>query len=1006
MIKFFILRPVTSLMLMLSFILIGLYSLRLIPVDLLPNVDFPVVSINTLYPGADAKTVDVNVTRIIEDELAGISGREAIISSSFAGVSRVQVFFSLDKDIDVAAQEVRDAVLRAYRRMPEGVEPPLVRKIDTSLSPVFVVLLYSKGADYQTLAYFADKLVKRDFEKVTGVGSVDLGGFRDNVLWVRLDPERLYSRELTPLDVVNAISRNHLEAPAGRIELKNREYILRLQGKFQSPEEFNELYIKGGIKLKDVGRAYFDSDEFRSQARFKGKEAIALVIYKESNANTVSVVDEVKKRMKKWEELLPPNIGISYTFDASEFIRANVRAAFEEIIIGSILTGVVIYVFLGALRLTIIPLFAIPVTLLGTVFFLYLFKNSLNTFTLLGLAVAVGLVIDDAIVVLESIYRRKQEGLPQLEAGIEGTRVVIFALLASTASLIVVFLPVIFLKGIVGKLFGSFALTLVIAIALSYLVALSFTPSASARLVRETPENFFMKVYNRLENAFDRALIFSLNHKPVVILASLLAVAGGFFAFKFVKKEFFPLTDENRFLIRFETPVGSSFEFTQKKAEEIEKILFSNPYIDRFGIAIGEGIAGRPDVNGGIGFVYLKKERRPHMKVIMDELRKEFRKLKDVRVSVEPPSIVGVGGGRTTDIQYVVKGPSLEVLKEIAEKMEAHFRGVPGFVDVDTNLRLNEPQVKIRINREKAGDLGIDVKDVADTLNILFGKFKLGSYELGAESYDLYVKADQDFTKNLGSLEKVYIRTKEGKLVPITEVVEYSLETGYKVINRYDRTYSFFFYANLAGDRNLSLAIDKVESWLKENLPPGYTYEPAGEAKEFRRAMQGFVFSLIVALVGVYMVLASLFESLVTPFIVLLMVPLVALGASFFLILTNTSFSVPTFFGVILLVGIIVRDAVLFIERIIQLREEGYSVREAIIQARRERLRPILMTTITVVSALIPPLLGLTTGSELRKPLAAAVIGGIITGLPLSLFLLPVLYEITESIKLKRFKLR
>ena len=1001
MFKFFILRPVTSLMLMFSFILLGLYSLKFVPVDRLPDIEFPVVSVVAVYPGADAMTVDMNVTRVLEEELSSISGREAIVSSSYAGVARVRVIFTLEKDIDIAAQEVRDAVLRAYNRMPPEVEPPIVRKIDTSLAPIFVVVLYSKGADYQTLAYYADKLLKRDFEKINGVGTVDPGGFRDNVLWIRLDTEKLFNRGLTPLEVVNAVRKNHLEAPVGRVEGKDREYILRLYGRLESPDEFNELYIKDNLKLKDIGYAYFGEDEPRAEARFKGKRAIALVIYKQSGANTVEVVEEVKKRIEKWKKFLPENIGISYTFDASEFIKRSVKAAFEEILIGSLLTGVVIYTFLGVFKLTLIPVFAIPVTLLGTVFFLYLSGNSLNTFTLLGLAVAVGLVIDDAIVVLESIYRRRHEGLSPLEAGIEGIRVVIFALLASTLSLIIVFLPVVFLKGIMGKLFGTFALTLIIALAISYLVAISFTPSVSVRLIRETGENIFTKFYARLEDIFDRILIFSLNHKLIVILLALITVGGGLYTFKFVKKEFFPITDEGRFIIRFETPVGSSFEFTKKKAREIERILLANPYIDRFGIAIGEGIVGRPDVNGGIGFIYLKGGERPHQKEIMDDIRKEFRKLREVRVSVEPPRVVGMGGGRMTDIQYVIKGQSLEALERIAERMVSHFRGVEGFSGVDTNMRLNEPQVKIRIDREKAGDLGISIKDVADTLNIMFGKYKLGSYELGAESYDIYIKSEEDFSKSLENLKKVYIKAKNGELVPITSVLHYELGTGYKVVNRYDRNYSFFFYANLTGDKDLSTATTEVEKWLEENLPLGYTYEPSGQAKEFKRAMKAFSTALIIALIGVYMVLASLFESVLTPFIVLLMIPLVSLGVSFFLLATDISFSVPTFFGIILLVGIIVRDAVLFVERIIQLRKEGYPVREAIIQARRERLRPILMTTVTIVSALIPVLLGLTTGSELRQPLAAAVIGGLISGLPLSLFLLPVLYELTEGIKLK-----
>ncbi|RMG99718.1 MAG: efflux RND transporter permease subunit, partial [Aquificota bacterium] len=659
------------------------------------------------------------------------------------------------------------------------------------------------------------------------------------------------------------------------------------------------------------------------------------------------------------------------------------------------------YFFLGDLRLTLVPVFAIPITLLGTVFFLYQLGNSLNTFTLLGLAVAVGIVIDDAIVVLESIFRRrKEEGLEPLQAGEVGTRVVIFALLASTASLIVVFLPVIFLKGVVGKLFGSFALTLVIAIALSYLVAVSFTPMAVSRLLAgEIKENVFVRAYHRFEEFFDRLLRWSLEHKALVISLSLLSVALGFWLLRATKKEFFPVVDEGRFLIRFETPTGSSFEYTEQKTKEIEAILLKNPYIDRFGIAMGQGVAGRPDVNGGFGFVYLKEGKRPHQVQIMDMVRKELSKVKDVRVSVESAGLVGPGGGRQVDLQYVIKGPSLEELQRIANALVSEFRARQGYRDVDTDLRLNEPQIQIRVNREKLGDLGVSLQDIALTLEVLFGKYKVGTYELGAESYDMYVKAIPEFVKNQENLEKVFVRNNKGELVPLSELVEVSVAPGYKALNRYNRQYSFTFFANLTPQKDLATATAELENWLRENLPPGYTFEPTGQAKEFKRAFQGMGFALLVALVGVYMVLASLFESYRHPFTVLLMVPFAVMGAFGLLYLTGTSLSVPSYFGVILLVGIIVRDAVLFIERIIQLRKEGVQTRQAILQARRERLRPILMTTFTIVSALIPVALGLTAGSELRKPLALVVIGGIFTGLPLSLFLLPVLYELFDKIK-------
>ncbi|MFN3870486.1 MAG: efflux RND transporter permease subunit, partial [Aquificaceae bacterium] len=597
MYRFFIHRPVTSWMFMIAFVLLGLYSMRVIPIDRLPDVEFPTVAVVTTYPGANAYVVDVNVTRKIEDQLATISGIESISSSSFAGVSRITITFSLEKDIDVAAQEVRDAVQRVLKSLPEGADPPIVRKVDTSLAPVFVALLHSKTADYQSLAYWADKVIKREFERIYGVGQVDLGGFRDNVLWVRIDPEKLYSKGLAVQDVIEAIDKNHLESPAGAIYGKEREYIIRLYGKAKDPKELQEVYLRNGVRLKDVGFVEFAEDELRGMARYNGDQAIALVVYKQSKSNTVAVVDAIKQKMEELNKQLPPGMRMDYTFDSSIFVKDSVKAAIEEILIGSLLTALVVYFFLGNLKLTLVPIFAIPITLLGTVFFIYQLGNSLNTFTLLALAVAVGIVIDDAIVVLESIYRKRyEEGLEPLKAGEVGTRIVIFALLASTASLVIVFIPIIFLKGVVGKLFGSFALTLVIAIALSYLVAISFTPMAVSRLLKDKPpSNPFIRAYDRFEAFFDRLLRWSLDHKAVVIVLSLVSVLVGFQLLKATKKEFFPVVDEGRFLLRFETPTGSSFDYTRKKAEEIEAILLKNPYVDRFGMALGQGVAGRPD---------------------------------------------------------------------------------------------------------------------------------------------------------------------------------------------------------------------------------------------------------------------------------------------------------------------------------------------------------------------------------------------------------------------------
>ncbi|RUM29217.1 MAG: AcrB/AcrD/AcrF family protein, partial [Aquifex sp.] len=802
-----------------------------------------------------------------------------------------------------------------------------------------------------------------------------------------------------PLDVLREIERNHQDVPVGNVYGKRREYILRLYGKFKTPEELSNLYIKENLRLGDVARVYFGEDEERSLARFNGKRAVALLVFKQAKVNTVKVIDEIKSRMSFFKSLLPPDVKLDYTFDASVYIKESIRSAFEEIIIGVLLTAFTVYLFLGNLRLTLVPVFAIPVTILGTIFFLHQFGYSLNTVTLLSLAVAVGIVIDDAIVVMESIHRRREEGLTPFEAGVRGTRIVMFALLASTSVLIVVFLPVLFLKGVLGTFLKNFALTLIIAIGLSYLVAITFTPSVTVRLISQKPrENFFMKIYGKFENAFDRTLKFSLDHKALVFLLSLVFVFLSVYLFPKVRKEFVPHVDEGRFMVRIRMPVGTSFEIVKEKAEEVEKILLKNPYVAKVGMVVGEGVGGA-GVHTGLFFVYLKdRSQRPHQRVIMSQVREELSKVKNVKVSVEPPHGIGTSAGRTTDIQYIVKGDRIEVLKKIAKSMEEYFSKVEGFRDVDTSLELNAPYVKIRVKRDKLSHLGVSVEDLGLTLSLLFGKYRVGTYELGSESYDFYVKAEEDFVREIENLKKVYVRAKNGNLVPITELIDYSVEAGPFGLTRYNRQYSFVFYANLEGI-DLETARSLVEEWLRKNLPFGYTYDTAGRVKEFKRAFSGFVLSLIMSLIGVYMILSSLFESLKHPFTVILMAPLSALGVLGFLYLTDTSLNVSSYFGIILLVGIIVRDAVLFIERIIQLRSEGYGVREAILEARRERLRPILMTTVTVISALLPVALGLTAGSEQRKPLAIAVIGGIVSGLPLSLFLLPVIYELLEKEK-------
>ncbi len=1005
MYRFFIRRPVTSWMFILAFVIAGLYSLKYIPIDRNPDVDFPIVSVSTTYKGANPYVVDTNITRAIEDELATISGIEAISSSSYTGLSRITIIFDLDKDIDIAAQEVRDAVNRAQKKLPKDADPPIVRKVDTSMAPMMAILLHG-NVDYGTLSYFADKVVKREFERIKGVGEVDLGGFRDYVMWVRIDPLKLAGYKLTPIDVVNALSKNNVEIPSGRVDSKDREYTLRVYGKGKTAEDIENIIIKNNVRIKDVGKAEFTFDEKRSAVRFKAfdskevEPAIALIIYKQAKENTVEVSKRVIEKMNEINKQLPPGLRLDINYDSSTFIEKSVSDAMHEILIGSILTALVVFFFLGSFRMTFIPALAIPVSILGAIAFLSFFNQTLNTFTLLALAVAVGLVIDDAIVVMESIYRRNEEGLRGIEAAEKGTKTVIFAVLASTASLIAIFIPVLFIKSVIGKFFFGFALGLIIAIAISYIVSLSFTPMLSARLVHVSEKNFIQRIYDKFENLFDRALKWSLNNKLIVLSLSIISVLIGFKLASITPKEFTPIVDEGRFLIRFETPTGSSFDFTDKKAKEIEKIIEKNPYVLRYGVALGEGVAGRAEVNGGIFFITLKDRStgRPHQKVIMDSFRKEMSKLSDVKAIIDIPSAVGPRAGRSADITYVIKGPDLDELSKLAGKLESQLRTTTGYTDVDTDLRINKPEIKIDIDRDKALNYGVSVEDIANTLNFIFGKYRVDSYEQGSESYDMIIKADENFLTSFDNLSKIYVRGKDNNLIPLSNFISYNLSPGYNVINRYNRQYSFTLYANVTGGKSVGDATVEVENLLKKVLPSGYTYEIGGQTKEFKRTFGYLSLALLVAIIAVYMILASLFESLVHPFTVLLTIPFAVVGAFGLILIAGNTLNITTYFGIILLIGLITRDSVLFIERIIQLKHDGLDTFNAILQARKERLRPILMTTFTIFASLIPVAFGLTEGSEMRQPLALAVIGGLFTALPISLFVIPIMYILIDKI--------
>ncbi len=1008
---------------MLGLIFFGWIAYTNLGVSEMPDVDFPVISVSVTWEGAAPEVMESDVVDVLEDAVMSIQSIREVSSSTRQGGSNVTIEFELGRDIDVALQEVQSKIAQAQQRLPKEIDPPVVSKVNPQDQPIIWLGLSGERSTRDLMGYVQDTL-KDKFQTITGVGDIILGGYVERNLRVWISSEKLDEYQLTVNDVTNAIQENHIEIPAGLIETPDKEMNVRAMGEASSVEQFENIVIprRGGeliykpIYIKDVARVEDGLADQRRLSRVLGKTAIGIGIRKQRGSNAVEVAHQVKKRLKEVQKELPSGMSLGINFDSSRFVEDAIHELIFTLILSALLTSLVCWIFLGSWSSTINVLLAIPTSILGTFLFFKFMNFTLNTFTVLGLSLAIGIVVDDAIMVLENIVRYREQGMKRIEAATVGARQITFAAIAATAALVAIFLPVAFMKGIIGKFFFQFAVTISAAVSLSLLEALTLTPMRASQFLQvgERTTRFGKGVdagFRSLARGYRRLLEKALNARWLVIISAMVVFALSLGLFGKLRKEFVPAQDQSMFLCRLQTPVGSSLPFTDSRFKEAEKFVMSCPEVNRYYAAIG-GFGGG-EVNTGVLFVTLKpKNERGIRKGVghplsQQELIGVFRKglnsIPDTKAFIQDLSTRGFTAQRGFPIEFSVRGPDWEKLAGYSQSIMDKMRQTGLMVDVDTDYQLGVTEVRVIPNREKAQAYGVDMKAIGDTVNALIGGVRVGKYTRDGRRYDVRARLVSEDRARPEDIEKLYLWNNHGERVKLSEVVDIELKPSLLSITRRGRERAIGVFANVAPGKSQADALDAVTKAAKEVLPEGYRVVLSGSAQVFKESFSSLFFALWLGIIVAYMILASQFNSYVHPFTVLLALPFSISGALFALFLGNQSLNIYSMIGLILLMGIVKKNSILLVEFTNHMRREGLGVKEALMEACPIRLRPILMTSISTVAAAIPPALAIGPGAESRIPMAMAVIGGVILSTVLTLFVVPCAYSIFSKFEKGRY---
>ncbi len=1007
-------RPVFATVLSLLIVVLGVFGYSTLGVDRFPKIDFPVVTVTTILPGASPADVETEITDKVEAAVNTVGSIEELRSISAEGVSIVVAQFKLEKDVDIAAQDVRDRVDRILRDLPEGVEPPVVSKIDPDAAPILFAALRAPGRPAREITAYADGRVREALEVLPGVGQVRVLGGRKRAVNVWIDPVRLRANNVAAAEVARAVSAQNLSVPGGRVDTGRDQLTLRVVGRVTDPLEVGALPVRTMgdrvVRVSDVATVEDGTEEAETSALWNGEPAVVLAIRKQTGSNTVAVADAVKERVDELGEELPAGYAIDIIRDESASIRTGTDGVKSHLLEGSIFAAIVVLIFLGSVRSTVIAALAIPTSVLGTFAVMSWLGYTLNTITLLALALSVGIVIDDAIVVLENIYRFVEEkGMKPARAAIEGTREIGLAVLATTFSLVAVFMPVVFLAGIPGRFLRGFGVTMSVAIMVSLFVSFTLTPMLASRWLKpvdhSAPKSLLERgvdvLYRPIERAYLRMLAFCLRQRWVVVVAAVLSMAALPTLAGMAKKGFIPVDDQAQFEISVRAPEGMSLVATQVHTERVARNVREKlPGVVGTLVTVGDSDQG--DDNVGRVFVRLTdpKVREQTQEDLKDIVRKEILPAQDasLRLSVNDVQAFSGGGASSARIQYYVSGPDLERLEAIATQSLAELKQVPGAVDVDSSLVVGKPEVAVRVDRARAAQLGVSVGDIANTLQLLVAGRKVSSYEENGDQYEVRVRAERDWRGDPSLLGLLPVTTATGATVPLADLVNLEDETGPASINRLGRQRVVTLLANAAPGVGENVIGDALVGILKKmDLPDDYQVRPAGQTKLMKETGMSVLVGFGLAFIFMYLVLAAQFESWLHPFTILLSLPLTLPFAILSVVLTGQALDMFSVLGIFVLFGIVKKNSILQIDHTNNLRATGMDRTAAILQANRDRLRPILMTTLAFVAGMIPLALSKGVGSGFNRATSGVVVGGQSLSLLLTLLATPVAYTFFDD---------
>jgi HAE1 family hydrophobic/amphiphilic exporter-1 len=1009
-------RPVFAWMLMFGLIVFGGISFMRMGISQLPDVDYPIVSVNIRLEGAAPEVIETSVVDIVENAVMTIQSIRSITSRSENSECTVTIEFELDRNIDLAVQDVQAKVVSIMQKLPKETDSPTIRKSNPEDQPIMLLTLESDKHPLKDLMSYTNDRIKNQFSTVAGVGDITLGGYRDPNLRIWVNEKALNSFALSVNDIISTIQNEHMETPAGQLEEGKRQLNVRTMGEAKTIEEFGNLIInqRGGqpnyrsISLKQVARVEEDLADTLSISRAMGTPGVALNILKQRGSNAVAVAKAVRTKIAEVQKGLPEGMKLSINFDSTRYIEQAVHELNFTLLLSVILTGLVCWMFLGSWSSTLNVLLAIPTSVVGTFIVLYFSGFTLNTFTLLGLSLSIGIVVDDSIMVLENIIRHQEKGKGKILAALAGSKEISFAAMAATISVVAIFLPVAFMSGVIGKFFFQFGVTITVAVLLSLLEALTLTPMRCSQFVTvgKRTTRFGQGVewlMNKARDLYAGSLASALNHRLKVIVIALLVFALSFSALFFLNKEFIPPEDQSRFNVRLKTPVGSALSYSDSKFKEVEKFLSQRPEVDRYVLRVGGGSPG--DSNTGSVLVTMKDRGKRGIdqtvghelsqQEFMDLCRKQFNKIPDVRAVVQDLSIRAFTASRGFPVEFTVQGPDWNKLADYSKQIIEEL-GKTGLVtDLDTNYSLGQPELRVVPDRKKAVEYGVSIASISQVVETMIGGVPVGTYEKGGHRYDIRVKLEESKEDPRSKVNGLFVRNNRGELTPLSKLITMEEKKSMTEIWRSNRERSITVFANVKAGKSQQDALLATQDVAKRILPPAYHVALTGSSQTFTESLQSLIWVLMLGIVVAYMVLASQFNSFIDPLSVLMALPFSISGALMALLIMQRSINIYSVIGLILLMGIVKKNSILLVDFTNQVREKGEtSVDKALLTACPIRLRPILMTSVATIAGAVPAALAFGPGAESRTPMAIAVIGGVIFSTMLTLYVVPCFYRV------------